>query len=717
MPARAAKRLLILGWDAADWRVIDGLLARGAMPALGRVIRGGVRADLGTLEPKLSPLLWTTVATGKTADKHGILGFAEPDPSGPGIRIVSSTSRKTKALWNILTQAGLRTNVVGWYASHPAEPIGGVCISNLFQEGATPRPGEPWPLPGGAVHPPALAGTIGALRVHPGAVAAGELRLMVPRIAGVPPTDRRIAALVRLVARCESVHRAACAILRLGEPWDCTMVFHEAIDVAGHHFMQYAPPRMRHIAARDFELLKGVVGGVYQLQDRMLSELLRLAGPDTTVLVLSDHGFCSDHQRPEPGGTRAGGALPLDEHAAMDAAWHRSPGVLAMGGPGVRKGAEIAGAGLLDIAPTALALLGLPAGADMDGRVLVEALDGAVAPERIPSWDAAEGPAGLHPPTLRQDPFEARQTMAQLVELGYLAPFSGSDQGALELVAREARFNLAVVYMTTGRIPDAEEILTELARAFPAETRYVLSLARCHAERGRFAEARAVLTACLADRPGDPEARLQLGAALFAEGRLTEACAVLEALEREQAAEPRRVDRDCLLGTVYFFLRRFDDAARILGRAAAADPRSAQARHGLALAALGRERFEEAAEECLAAVGLLGAYPDAHYTLGVALAWLGDFGHAIQSFGVALSIQPGMVQAHRFLAAIYGHLGDGPRQARHEELAGRLSTPGAGTAEGAGPAREGSSAPLPMREHPMGPSEWARRHPRGVRSA
>jgi len=50
-------RLLVLGWDAADWQVIDPLLAAGKMPNLARLLTSGSRADLRTLEPKLSPLL------------------------------------------------------------------------------------------------------------------------------------------------------------------------------------------------------------------------------------------------------------------------------------------------------------------------------------------------------------------------------------------------------------------------------------------------------------------------------------------------------------------------------------------------------------------------------------------------------------------------------------------------------------------------------------
>ena len=73
------------------------------------------------------------MATGMPPHVHGIHGFTEPDPeSQTGTRLVRSTSRKCKAYWNILTQEKIKNHVVGWFAGHPAEPIHGVCVSELF---------------------------------------------------------------------------------------------------------------------------------------------------------------------------------------------------------------------------------------------------------------------------------------------------------------------------------------------------------------------------------------------------------------------------------------------------------------------------------------------------------------------------------------------------------------------------------------------------------
>ena len=102
-------RVLLIGWDAADWKVIQPLLQAGQMPNLARLMAGGVHGNMATIYPVLSPMLWTSIATGKRAYKHGIHGFSEPLPDGSGIRPITLLSRKTKAVWNILNQTGHRS--------------------------------------------------------------------------------------------------------------------------------------------------------------------------------------------------------------------------------------------------------------------------------------------------------------------------------------------------------------------------------------------------------------------------------------------------------------------------------------------------------------------------------------------------------------------------------------------------------------------------------
>ena len=459
-PPPLASRVLLIGWDAADWKIISPLMDAGQMPALSGLVERGVMGNISTLRPALSPILWNSIATGKRPDKHGILGFIEPSPDGNGIRPVSSTSRKTKALWNIVTQAGRKAHVVGWYASHPAEPINGVCVSNQFAETAQAHSEKGWPLPGGCVHPPMLRDAIANLRVHPEELSKTDLSLMIPRIDEIDlNADKRPGILAKLMAVGASVHAVATAILE-NEPWDFTALYYETIDMVGHHFMPYHPPRMAAIDEPDFDLYRNVMTGIYRWHDMMLARLIELAGEDATIILLSDHGFHSDHLRPQSAVANA---------AEEAVAWHRQHGIFAMAGPNVLRDERIYGATLLDVAPTVLTLLGLPVGADMDGKALVQGFDRAVTIDRIPSWDDLPGEAGMHPADLRQDPVDASEAIRQLVELGYMPPPTSEQYDAMELARVEWKYNLAATQLDAGQPEKADPLDRVYARTTTAE--------------------------------------------------------------------------------------------------------------------------------------------------------------------------------------------------------------------------------------------------------
>lgn len=679
-----ARKLLILGWDAADWQMIRRLTDKGGMPNLRRLLRAGTQADLATLEPRLSPLLWSTVATGKTADKHGILNFVEPDAENQNLRPASSTTRRTKALWNILHQSGLRTHVVSWYASHPSEPVRGGVVTNLLSESQPANPRQPWPLLAGAVHPPELADQIAAARVHPGAVPDRVLARLVPQWAKLGRDHARISTLSRLVAQCLSVHQAAKTLMQADPAWDCAMVFHEAIDTIGHHFMQFFPPKMKHVAQRDFELFSKVMPGVYELHDELLGEMLRLAGPDCTVMLLSDHGFHSADQRPVTEG------LSDLERAATEAAWHREHGILVLHGPGVRPEARVLAPSLLDIAPTALALLGLPAGRDMDGRVLEEAIS-VSTPERIESWDAVEGDDARHPPDMRQDPFEAHDAIRQLIDLGYMAALPEDAQARIDLTRRETAFNLGMVLIHRGRSAEAVGVLAPLVEQHPEEARYALSLAKACLACARFDQADEALVRLLASDGSNAEAVMFRISVLAGAGRTDEAWALLEPRLTSAADTPLALADLCAS------VGRWEESQRQASRALASAPKDPAAALALARAEIVLGRFEPAAERCLDVLETHTVHPEAHHQLGLALAWLGELGHAADSFVAVVSVQPGRIEAHRFLAALRRHAGD---QAGAQEADDRAES----VLETLAP--DPAQRALAERQSPRGPAAW-----------
>jgi tetratricopeptide (TPR) repeat protein len=723
MPVPLAKKVLLIGWDAADWKVINPLVDQGLMPTLDDFINHGVMGNLATLRPILSPMLWNSIATGKRAHKHGIHGFMEPDTQTGGIRPVSSTSRKVKAIWNILTQRGFKTHVLGWFAGHPAEPINGISVSDLYPY-ATAPPDQPWPLPPGAVHPESLRDTFAELRMHPGEVTEAAILPWIPRAAEIDQEkDKGLMSFAKILSENCSIHNAATWILQ-NEPWDFMAVYYNGIDHFCHGFMHYHPPRMEGIPEDRYEIYKDVVNGAYRFHDMMLETLLNLAGPEVTVLLVSDHGFHSDHLRPR--------GIPAEP--AGPAVQHRPFGIFCMKGPHVRQDERIYGATLLDVTPTILALFGLPVGADMDGRVLVQAFDEPPEITRIPSWEQEPGECGMHPSDLRMDPAAAQAVLQQFVALGYIQPPSEDQSKAVASAVREANYNLARDYLDCGRPDDALRLLEDLAKNDPKQTRFQMHLAQCYLALSRRADAKQILEALIAADVNPPAAEatkaeqtdqtdaaqpaenapqtespqaavpetgraetkeaiapegpmeagtwqakqpsprpwadLLMGVIQFEEGNME---AALASLLKAEQSDPRLPNLHLRIGETYLRQKRTDDADRAFQQALDIDGDSPEAHLGLAMVRLRQRRNEEAAEQALLAVGLQHFLPLGHFYLGVALARLGHRQRAMLAFETCLSMLPGLVAAHRWLAALHSQPGgDLDKAVRHRSLYAQL---------------------------------------------
>lgn len=675
-----ARKLLLIGWDAADWKIITPLLDAGKMPNLGRLVSQGVMGNLSTLYPVLSPMLWTSIGTGKRAHKHGIHGFSEPDPQTGGVRPITNLGRKCKAIWNILNQHGLKSNVIGWWPSHPAEPITGVMVSNHFQQANVPL-GKPWPLLPGAVYPSRLAEALAEFRIHPGELEGDMLLPFVPRAAEIDQKkDKRLTGIARILAENAGIHGAATALMQL-EPWDFMAVYYDGIDHFCHGFMRYHPPKPDWVNERDFELYSGVVNAAYQFHDLMLGVLLHLAGEETTVILVSDHGFHPDHLRPreipnEPAG-------PADEH--------RQFGILAMKGPGLKQDELIFGASLLDITPTILSLYGLPLGRDMDGKPLLTAYVDPPEVEYIPSWDTVPGEAGMHPPGRQVDPVDQHEALKQLVELGYIDKPGENLEKAAAATVKELRHNLARDYLDARRIPEAAAIFRELWESHPDESRFGVKLLECQLSLGRAGEARQTLDKLVREKQRyAQEAREELGRLneawkdkdeltedeqrrlsqlhrragvnrhtfAFLRGRVLAAEGKHEkALEEfATAADVQVHNRPSLYRHMVeslLTLRRWSEAESKLTEILEIDPINAEAQLGLCRLHLARRQPKKALAAALAAIGLVYQNPLAHYFCASALRRLGRTEEAIAALHTALAQNPVFPDAHRQLAAIY----------------------------------------------------------------
>ena len=701
-------RVLLIGWDAADWKVIKPLLDAGQMPNVARLIKDGVHGNIATLYPALSPMLWTSIATGKRPAKHGIHGFSEPLPDGSSVRPITSLSRKTKAVWNILNQNGHKSIVVGWWPSHPAEPLNGVMVSNHFQQ-PVGNPGENPPLPAGTVHPAALSTSLGELRINPMELTGEFIRTFVPDYDQVDQSkDKRLHMLGKIIAETMSVHNAATELLATQE-WDFAAIYYAGLDHFGHGFMSYHPPRMLATSEKDFEIYQHVIANAYRYHDAMLGTLLESADENTTVILMSDHGFHPDHLRPS--------YIPFEP--AGPAVEHRHFGILCLKGPGIRAGEKLFGAGLLDVCPTLLTLFGLPPGRDMDGKVLLNAFVNPPQIEPIESWDDVTGDAGTHPSETRLDPVASAQAFKQLVELGYVAPPGANAQETVDECVRELKYNLARAHRDANSCKEAAALAEEIWNRWPKEHRFGLLFIDMLEVLGQAARRRTAIeelgrrialyqkeaTEELARRnasknpeanedetdPADPAGKREryelrgLRELSYGRPQLLEWLYISQALLEKNPTDARlRLQKFTAddfsqgglrhrIATAFTQLGELEAARELLEAALTEDAENPMLHAQLAEIHFKAQRFDDAITEATESLSLLYYQPTMHALLGLALMETKQFPEAEQELCVAIAQTPRNLVAHEALAKLYRQHLNRPADAfAHEGRAGAL---------------------------------------------
>jgi Flp pilus assembly protein TadD/predicted AlkP superfamily phosphohydrolase/phosphomutase len=636
------QKVMILGIDGADWNIIEPMFRRGELPNLRRLVRGGVRADLESIFPLLSPLIWTSIVTGKAPDKHGILDFFAEDPATGHQVPVTSNIRRTKALWNILSDAEMKVTFIDWMASWPAEAVNGVVVSDrLAYHAFDPSPDHY--VDSRKTYPEELWGTLAPLTVQDRDVTYEE----VERFLNVQPAefDDHVGGRYdpsdpiqnfRLVhATTETYRRVG---LKLAErPSRLYGIYFELLDAVSHLFVRHMPPAMDGIPAEDALKFGGTVEEIYRYQDEIIGDFLSHCDDQTTVIVLSDHGFRSGPQR-----LRSDSRIHGLGGAAAE--WHRLHGVFVMQGPHTRQGAVLEQASVLDVTPTVLYLLGLPIASDMDGRVLTEAFEPEFVENhpvlQIPSYETGEA-REPEAPIASPDDEALRERLAAL--------------GYVEKDGANTHNNLAQSYLERGEF---EKALVEYRRALefePDSPRLLSNLGMAYLRMESYEDAVEPLRRAVELKPDFEAALSNLAVAYTYLGQLDDAA---EVMEKAIALEPGRAEYHDNLGVIYTRLGQEDKALERFRAAAALEPKFPQPYNNLGAIAMQNGNLVEARENFQRALGVSPMFFDARYNLGLLEQRAGNLPEAVSHLRQALEIRPRHTEAHNQLGEVYWQMGE-----------------------------------------------------------
>ncbi|MBI5375024.1 MAG: alkaline phosphatase family protein [Candidatus Schekmanbacteria bacterium] len=418
-------KVFLIGVDGATWDIIDPMIKRGELKNFKQLIDNGVRGDMKTFIPTESPILWTSIATGKKPEKHGIQSFILVSFDGVSQPIqnflqrgmfdrlkfmaftglsfefpITTYYRRTNAIWNILSKYGKKVIVVNWFPSYPVEQVNGSMVSDkLLRAIKYERGPNPSEYAKYLVYPSTLCKEIDA----------NMKNYDTPKFY----KKKNLTDFVRYTYESENIYfNISMKLLEESPDTNFFTVYFRGTDDLEHKYWKYIDKeKFPWVTDEERQQFGNVINDYYAQVDKYIGKILEKADENTTVIVISDHGHKPVFNY-------------FNDYAAQYGAHGNGPdAIFIASGKNISGGFTIHKPTLYDITPTILYLLGLPAGSDMDGRVLTEIIDrnslSANPPASISSYDMGDiSQAGIEKGN--KEMMKDEGLMNKLKALGYI---------------------------------------------------------------------------------------------------------------------------------------------------------------------------------------------------------------------------------------------------------------------------------------------------------
>lgn len=438
---------LFIGLDALDWKILEPLLQENKCPNFKKLIENGTYGEILSEEPMLSPILWTTIATGKSPQHHKILEFTQKNESGEEMPITSN-NRKCKAIWNILSEVKRNVAFLCWWVTDPPEWVNGILVSDKLSY-------QLFGISQNLLDIKKFISPFSSFKLNLKLLSAKDIEYeTINNIINIKndeylkaweefektkdPHKNRINHLRAILASTINIHNITLKLLK-DNGFSLIAPYFEGTDTAAHRFAQFLPPKLDWVKEEDFNKFKDGLFNFYIFIDDLIGQYLKIIPEDGITFIASDHGFQSGGGRPKSN----------PEDMALGAPeWHRKVGVYIISGKDIFKGkGELVS--LKDIAPTILYLQGLPIPEDMEGKVILKPFQKILNKRKIEYIKTYESSKSRPEFVQKISKEEVEERLKELKALGYIGGIEEKKEKTKESFT--FYYNLANSYKFQGK--------------------------------------------------------------------------------------------------------------------------------------------------------------------------------------------------------------------------------------------------------------------------
>lgn len=268
------KKTLVIGLDGVGFEGLHQLDIARRCPTLARLMQEGTRCQLESTFPPITTVAWTSLATGKNPGKHGIFEFMVSRGGDRRPMLANATARDGEAIWDIAHRAGLCVIVTNFPCTYPPVALNGAMIADFM----TPRGKRDF------VSPPDLLAEI--------ETNLGPYRLYLTQTYARGRVD---AVIDELIAEVQYKSRVNRYLMRRFQ-WDLFITHIWGTDRIQHELWHVTDPEHPRHDAVESQQYRSKILAYWEEVDRQVHRMIEEAGPNTSVWIVSDHGFGPIHR-------------------------------------------------------------------------------------------------------------------------------------------------------------------------------------------------------------------------------------------------------------------------------------------------------------------------------------------------------------------------------------------------------------------------------------